>query len=403
MVLPVIRLAARRNSLHPWIYARMIRHPGRRPEPGTLVEVVSKEGAFIGRGFYNGHSRIGIRLLSEDPAEAIDEAFFRERLRRALHLRTEVLRIGEVSDAFRWVHAEADGLSGLVVDRYADLVVIEPYSAGYQGPLLEMVVEALRALSGGATIAVRPDAGNEQREHTRFAEAARRYPCPAGVSIREHRLRVDVDLKTGRKTGFFLDQRDNRARLAEIARGAEVVDAFCYTGGFALSALLGGARSALGIDLDADALRAARRNASKNGVEPRFEQADVFDVFRRMKQEGAQVDILVIDPARLAAIKEEIPAAQRKYHDLNRMGMELVRDGGLLVSCSCTGLISEAGFLSILTRAAAEAQRQLQVFAVTGAAGDHPWSTPFPEGRYLKAVFARVLPLPVPSDRSHAL
>ncbi|MBI4575462.1 MAG: class I SAM-dependent rRNA methyltransferase [Planctomycetes bacterium] len=395
MPLQVIHLSARRNSLHPWIYSRMVRHPRRRPAPGTLVEVVSREGAFVGRGVYNGASTIALRLLTENPGEDLDGAFFQRVLARALGLRTEVLRLPEVTDAWRWVHGEADGLSGLVVDRYADVVVVEPYSAGYAGETLGWVVEGIRGLAPGVRVAVRADPMTERRERFDLSEAARVHPAGAPVVVREHALRMEVDLQAGRKTGFFLDQRDQRSRVAALAAGRSVLDCFCYTGGFAIASMLGGARRAVGVDLDEAALATGRQNAGRNGVDVRFRRADAFEVLREMAgaAEGERPDLLILDPARQASLRAEMGRAARQYLDMNRLAMQAVLPGGLLLSCSCTGLVSEPEFLQTLTRAASEARVALQVLLVGGAAPDHPWTTPFPEGRYLKAVLARVLPL----------
>ncbi|MDN3512077.1 MAG: class I SAM-dependent rRNA methyltransferase [Candidatus Jettenia sp.] len=391
MTLPVISLKAKRNSLHPWIFDRMIRHPQKRLKPGTLVDVVSKEGVFIGRGIYNYKSNIGIRLLTENVSEPLNKEFFLRKLQQAKMLREEVLGIQKISNSYRLIHGESDGLSGLIIDKFADVFVIEPYSAGYVGTI-EWIVSSLQSLYPGARIAVRPDERTAAKEGIDFLSVAKDYPGPDFVEIKENLLQMRVNLETGHKTGFFLDQRENRLTLSQYCSGKEVLDCFCYTGGFAISAMLMGAKSATGIDLDEKALEMAQENARLNSVKVTFQHVNVFDYLRTMHAKGEQTDVLILDPAKLAGHKDEMKRAHRTYGDINRLGMQVIRPGGILLTCSCSGLVSEKDFLSILTRSAAEAGVVLQIFKVTGASSDHPFSTIFPEGRYLKAVFARVFP-----------
>ena len=391
MELPVISLKARRNSLHPWIFNRMIRHPQKRLKPGTLVEVVSKEGTFIGRGIYNYKSNIGIRLLTENISELLDREFFFKKFEQAKALREKILQIHKTSNCYRLVHGEADGLSGLIIDKFADAFVIEPYSAGYI-EVVDWLASSLQSLYPGSGIAVRPDERTAVKEGVDFSKIVKNYPGPDSLEIKENILRMKVNLKTGHKTGFFLDQRENRLTLSEYCHNKDVLDCFCYTGGFAISAMLAGARSATGIDLDEDALKTAEENVRLNSVKVTFQHVNVFDHLRMITSRGMQADVVILDPAKLAGCTEEIKRAHRTYGDINRLGMQAVRPGGILLTCSCSGLVSERDFLSILTRSAAEAGVVLQIFKITGASSDHPFSTVFPEGRYLKAVFARVFP-----------
>lgn len=391
MELPVISLKAKRNSLHPWIFSRMIRHPQQRLQPGSLVEVISREGSFIGRGIYNYKSNIGIRLLTGNTSEMLGSEFFFKKFEQAKILREEILGIHRTSNCYRLVHGEADGLSGLIIDKFADVFVVEPYSAGYIG-IMEWIVSSLQSLYPGSRIVVRPDERIAVKEGADFSRVARAYPGPDFLEIRENLLRMKVNLKTGHKTGFFLDQRENRFTLSQYCNGREVLDCFCYTGGFAISAMLAGAKSSAAIDLDEKALETARENAQLNSVKVTFQHANVFDHLRMMISKGMQADIVILDPSKLAGCTEEISRAHRTYGDINKLGMQVVSPGGILLTCSCSGLISEMDFLSILTRSAAEAGVVLQIFRVSGASPDHPFSTIFPEGRYLKAVFARVFP-----------
>jgi 23S rRNA (cytosine1962-C5)-methyltransferase len=377
----------------------MIRHPQKRLPPGTLVEVISKEGAFIGRGIYNYKSNIGIRLLTENISELLDDAFFFKKLEQAKTLREEILGISKTSNCYRLVHGEADGLSGLIIDKFADVFVVEPYSAGYLG-IMEWIASSLQSLYPGCRVVVRPDERNAIKEGVDFSEVTQKYPSPDFVEIKQNQLRMKVNLKTGHKTGFFLDQRENRLTLSQYCRDKEVLDCFCYTGGFAIAAMLAGARSATGIDLDENALETAQENARLNSVKVTFQHVNVFDHLRMMINKGMQTDVLILDPAKLAGCKEEIKRAHRTYGDINRLGIQVIRPGGILLTCSCSGLVSERDFLSILTRSAAEAGAILQIFKIAGASSDHPFSTIFPEGRYLKAVFARVFPYTIKKQPS---
>lgn len=391
--LPVVRLSARRNSLHPWIFQKMVKPPKERLAPGTLVTVVTESGEFVGRGIYNPVGGIGVRILTELESERLDRDFFSSRLRAAKHLREDILAIPEQSDSYRLVHGEGDGLSGLIVDKYADVLVIEPYSAGYVR-VADWLAEGLRELYPGCRVAVRPDARQAEREGVsqECEMLARRYPAPDSVTIRENTMRLKIDFKSGHKTGYFLDQRDNRREVAGLVKGRTVLDLFCYTGAFSISAALAGASSVTGVDLDEKALKTAAENSRLNGVKPAFLQENVFDHLRKRAEQKDQANLVIVDPSKLAGVRDEISRAKRTYGDLNRLAMKVVKPGGLLLTCSCSGLISEPDFLSILTRAAAEAGVLFQAFRVTGAAPDHPVSSHFPEGRYLKAVFARILP-----------
>ncbi len=390
---PRIQLKTDPFTHHPWIFQKMIQRPKYRLSPGTVVEVVSRQGAFVGRGFYHPSRTVAILLLTTHPSERIDEGFFRTRLETAKILREQILKISTRSNAYRLIHGEGDGLPGLVIDKFADVLVVEPFSAGYI-PFADTLFTILKELYPNATVCFRPDQKTEKQEGVSFQTLRKRYPCPQGVILKEHSLSMEVSLLTGHKTGYFLDQRDNRAMVAELSTGKEVWDLFCYTGGFGIAAALGGARSVTAVDLDEKALVIAQRNARLNQVTIDFIHEDCFDFLRRMEAEDRQADLVIVDPAKLALVREEIPRALRTYNDINRLAMGRVRTGGILVSCSCSGLVSEHQFLSVLTNAAREAQVELQMFRITGASPDHPVRTDFPEGRYLKVVFSRIVRFP---------
>lgn len=385
--LPLVRLKIERRARHPWIFRKMVERPPSGLPPGSLVRVEDRTGRACGLGFWNGHSQIALRMLSEDPGETVDGAWFARRIAAAVALRRDVLALDQVSDAWRVVHAEGDGLSGLIIDRFADALVVEFHAAGMWRHR-QWVLAALERAFPGARIFLAADSEIAAREGFRPPP-----PAPATeVEIHEHGLRFLVRPAGLHKTGFFLDQRDNRALFARFCAGKRVLDLCCNSGGFALYALArGGAREAIGVDLDAEALALARRNASRNGVRPRLVQADLFPWLRDAIANGERFEAVVLDPPKLTREREQVIPALKKYLDMNRLALQVLAPGGVLLSCSCTGLVSEAQFLEMLRRAAGYAGRALQILHVGGAGPDHPFLAEAPESRYLKAVLARVL------------
>lgn len=393
--LPRVVLRTQRQNRHPWVYRRMLEGPYEDLEPGTLVEAAARDGRFVGRGFYNPKSEIALRLLSEDFTANIDAAWFKRAIGQAVALRHEVLRLNAQNDAYRLVHSEGDGLSGLIADRFAGCVVLELFSAGMQLHL-EWVKAGFQEHFPDAEIIVRADHRSEKHEGVSMDG-----PPPSAKArdlvIQEGPMKFHVDLRRGHKTGFFLDQRENRARVAELCRDQDVFDGFCYTGGFALSAARAGARAVEAVELDEDAIALGERNRALNELPEervRFVQGNVFDVLRAHRTAGRAFSRLILDPAKLAISRQEIPKALSAYADMNRLGMRCLKPGGVLVSCSCTGLVSEEEFLEALRAAAGEANMELQILHISGAPPDHPWAVRMPEGRYLKAVYSRVKPLP---------
>ena len=385
-VLPVIQLKIERRSNHPWIFQKMVEKPVAKPRPGSLVDIVDNTGSWVGRGFYNGHSRIALRVLTEDPDETLDEAFFARRIRAAVALRRDLLRLDETTDAWRVVHSEGDGLSGLVVDRYDDLLVVEFFSAGAFRHR-EWIYAALRTEFPGCRFYSFAEDHVQKQESFDF----RAPDAPPPSVITEHGLKFRASPGSGHKTGFFADQRDNREYLTRFTQGRRVLDICCNSGGFAIYAKArGGAAEVIGIDLDEEILEVAEKNARLNDARVKFVQADLFHYLRDAHQRGEQFDVVILDPAKLTRDREQVVAALKKYNDMNKLAMQVIRPGGVLLTCSCTGLVGEEEFLDMIRRAAFYAGRTVQVLKVAGAGGDHPFMAHVKESRYLKAVFCRV-------------
>lgn len=385
--LPVVRLKIERRSNHPWIFQKMVEKPAAKPRPGSVVDITDNTGAWVGRGFYNGHSRIALRVLTEDRDEAIDEAFFMRRIADAVALRRDVLRLDEHTDAWRVVHSEGDGLSGLVVDRYGDLLVVEFFSAGAFRHR-EWIYAALREQFPGCRFYSFAEEHVQKQESFDF----RAPPAPEPSIVTENGLKFRATPGSGHKTGFFADQRDNREFLSRFTAGKRVLDICCNSGGFAIYAKArGGADEVTGIDLDEEILEVAEKNARLNHAKVKFTQADLFPYLRDAQQRGEQWDVVILDPAKLTRDRDQVIPALKKYNDMNKLAMQVVRPGGILLTCSCTGLVSEEEFLDMVRRAAFYAGRTVQVLKVAGAGGDHPFMAHVKESRYLKAVFCRVL------------
>lgn len=389
--LPTIRLRNAWTSTHPWIFQRLVEKPSLRPKPGSLVEVVGNDGGWIGRGFYNGHSRIALRLLETRPEVMVDADWFDARIAEAVHLRRDVLKLDAISDAWRVVHSEGDGLSGLVVDRYADLLVVEFFSAG-MFRYRQWVQQALERQFPGCRLHVFADAHVQKQESFDFSGS----PPAAPAVISEYGVRFQADPAAAHKTGFFTDQRENRRWLAQHAAGRRILDLCCNTGGFGIHAAVHGAREVVGVDIDAAVIQIARANARLNQITPRegrlrFVQADVFPWLRDAAANGERFDVVVLDPAKMTRDREQVIAALKKYLDMNKLALGVVAPGGLFATFSCTGLVSQEQFLEMLRRAAHYAGRTVQILQVAGAGADHPWRVDVPESRYLKAVFCRVV------------
>jgi len=356
---------------------------------GDVVTVYDRQNRLFGHGFYHAKSQIAVRMLSYEPGP-IDDAFFRDRLTQAIRWREKLFAGDEKTNVYRLVHAEGDALSGLIVERYAEWIAVEVFSLGvFQR--IEMLKRLLAELTGIDRFMVRADDRLEQIEGF-HVEPGLSDAVPLTLEVAESGIRFRVDLRGGHKTGFFADQRENRRRLAALAGRADLLDVCCYTGGFGLYAkTLGQADSVVGVDLDESALELAKRNANLNQQRIRYVHADAFGYLRQMQSSGHRYDVVVLDPPKFVGNRDEFAEGARKYSDLNTLGMMVLKPGGLLLTCSCSGSVSRQPFLDIVKAAAGRAGRQMQIIDQTGAGPDHPVMADCPESEYLKAVWARVL------------
>lgn len=401
LVSPWVQL--RSISNHPFIYRKMVRETDPAARPGDVVQVYDRDGHLLGRGLFNPRSQIAIRMLTRGDSP-VDDAYWRTQLDAAVRLRRQ-LRLDELTDAYRLVHSEGDGLSGLIVERYADCLVFEFFALGmYQR--WATLTRVLSDVLGPATQLERPDKATghwhvfgradgriENIEGFRISPREQASTgAPERITIREHEVRYRVDVRVGHKTGFFCDQRDNRRRLSQLCQDADVLDLCCYTGGFSLcAAKCGGARDVIGVDLDESAVALAQENANLNQLRVQYVYADGFTYVRQMLKNRRQFDVVVLDPPKLVNHRSEHDEALRKYHDFNALVMQVVRPGGVLLTCSCSGLLSREAFRGVVQRASYTAGRRVQRFDETGAAPDHPVMANCPESEYLKAQWLRVL------------
>jgi 23S rRNA (cytosine1962-C5)-methyltransferase len=395
--LPKVFLKPRRAqpffARHPWVFSGAVARAEGKPAPGAEVALVTEHGEFVARGLFNPSSNILVRLYGWDPQAPLDEAFWSQRLDEAIRLRRDVLKLVSPTSACRLVFSEADGLSGLVVDRYGDWLSIQLTSLALAARR-DLLARLLNEKLAPAGIWLRTEKGIREAEGLEIADglvSGDKPPRP--LIIEEHGLQYGVDIVEGQKTGFFLDQRDNRRELAKYVSGGRMLDVCCYSAGFAMNAARhGNAREVLAIDVSEPALTTARANVELNGLTQtiRFEKADSFTALEALRGMGEKFDVVVLDPPKLARHTRGIPEALRGYHSLNRLAMEVIGSDGVFVTCSCTGHVSTEMFEDTLTDAARSAKRRLQILEVRHAATDHPTSTTCRETNYLKCYIARV-------------
>jgi 23S rRNA (cytosine1962-C5)-methyltransferase len=390
-----VRLNARREKSlrhrHPWVYSGAIERVTGTQRPGDIVDVIDSRGTFLGRGYYNEASRITVRMLAWDD-RAIDDEFWHARVHASVRRRDSILAGGRTNGC-RLAHAEADFLPGLIIDRYAGVVVVQFLTAGVErvrGVILDAIVAATQA-SG---VFERSDTASRVREGLVASSGAIHGTVPPSVELIENGLRFQVNVESGQKTGFYLDQRDNRAAVAELCAGRNVLDAFCHTGAFGAYAARSGARAVTLLDSSASSLALGRSNVEHNandGCEIDVVQADVFEQLRAMRAADRRFDLIVLDPPRFATNRHQLDTALRAYKDVNRVALETLSPGGILATFSCSQAVDATAFTTAVAWAALDAGRDIQIIRRLGQGADHPVLASFPESEYLKGILCRVV------------
>jgi 23S rRNA (cytosine1962-C5)-methyltransferase len=379
----------RLSAGHLWVFSNEIDSdatPLAAFAPGDLAQVRSQRGQFLGHAYVNPHALICARILSRDPAHGIDRELIDERLRAALALRARLYR----EPYYRLVFGESDGLPGLVLDRYGDVLVGQIATAGMEA-LKETVGEAARALLSPAALYWKNDSAARQLEHLPQLAAAAFGEVPAEITAVEDGLRFAAPLTHGQKTGWFYDQTHNRSRLLRyLSRGARVLDVCSYAGAWAITALAAGAAAASCIDSSETALEFARRNAQANGVALQSIRADAFEAMKALHERAERFDVVVLDPPAFIKRKKDIPQGHAAYRKLNQLALALIEGEGLLVSCSCSYHLAPEELLTAIQTAARHTGRFVQILESGGQSPDHPVHPAIPETRYLKAFFCRV-------------
>jgi 23S rRNA (cytosine1962-C5)-methyltransferase len=373
---------------HPWIFSGAVDKVVGKPAAGDTVEITDAGGKPLALAAFSPTSQIRARVWTFDASSSIDAAFFRKRIEAALALR-DALPAAKHTNALRLVHGESDGLPGLVVDRYADVLVAQFLSAGVER-WRHAILDALMEVSGSEAVFERSDAEVRKLEglaaRVGFARGNRNASrCP----IIEHGLNFRVDVQEGQKTGFFLDQRENRQRIRALAQGRRVLDGFSYTGGFALAALAGGASHVTALESSAEALEVAKDNLAANPLDAAkiaFQKADVFAHLRVLRDQGQRYGLIILDPPKFAPTAAQAKNAARAYKDINLLAFKLLAPGGMLATFSCSGGVDAGLFQSIIAGAALDAGAEAKIVERFGAAADHPVALEFPEGEYLKGL-----------------
>ncbi|HUL40392.1 MAG TPA: class I SAM-dependent methyltransferase [Burkholderiales bacterium] len=389
----LILKAGREKSLlrrHPWIFSGAVERMQGTPESGDTVEVVTAKGKFLAHAAYSAHSQIAARVWDWNRDSRIDAEFFHSRLSRALAERSALVH---ETNAMRLVHGESDGLPGLVLDCYGDTLIMQVLSAGAER-WYQTCADIALELTGAARVFERSDAEVRHLEGLLPRVGVLRGSTPPPrIKVDEGRLQFWVDVKSGQKTGFYLDQRVNRARVGEFARDKEVLDCFCHSGGFALHALANGAKSILAVDSSEEALQLARANCDLNNAPQAktvWRKGDVFEKLRSLRDEARQFDLVILDPPKFAPTAAHVGKAARAYKDINLLAFKLLRPGGLLATFSCSGGISAELFQKIIAGAALDAGAEAQIVEFFFAGPDHPVALNFPEGLYLKGLLCRI-------------
>jgi len=376
---------------HPWVYRTEIAGIEGRPAAGDVVAVEDWRGRFLGKGFFNPVSMIGVRLFTRQRGEDIDTGFWYRRLAAAWNYRQKVLA-GAPTDSFRAVFGEADFLPGLIVDNYAGCLVIQTLSAGVDRHIQD-IAEILDGLVRPKAIYERNDSPTRDLEGLDRRSGFLKGQIEQPVMISENGLKFWVDVVKGQKTGHFLDQRENRAAIRPLVSGGRVLDCFCHTGGFGLHAAFYGAREVLGLDASAEAVKMARDNARLNGLENTctFTTANVFDALRELDRSGEKYDAVILDPPAFVKSRRALEGTVRGYKEINLRAFKILVPGGFLVTCSCSYHMPEELFLKTVIEAAKDARRTVRVIARRGQAPDHPWLAGYDESNYLKCFILQAL------------
>jgi 23S rRNA (cytosine1962-C5)-methyltransferase len=383
--------SARALSGHPWIYSSEVIQIPTGVTDGDIIPVYEKNGRFVGQGFVNTQSQILIRMLSRGPEKintAEEAAFFRSRLESCVRYRE---RLVSGTNAYRLVYSEGDGMPGLIVDRYDQVLVAQFLSIGMERRK-EMILGILAELTGCKGIFERSESSARQLEGLPPTQGVVWGSVDGPLQIDEYGVKYHVDVVGGQKTGFFLDQRDNRALVASLSKGKKVLNCFCYTGGFSIAAAKGGAAAVESLDISDDAIAMAERNAELNGVNDRcqWEAANVFDRLPQYVREERRYDVVILDPPAFTKSKASIPGAIRGYKEINLRALKLIEPGGYLVTCSCSHHLDIDTFKALVQDAANDAHRRTRVVTIRGAGPDHPLLLAAPETDYLKCMVIEV-------------
>lgn len=372
---------------HPWVFRKALEAVPRIPA-GSVVDL-TEGGKFVARGYFDPHSAISVRVLTRDPRQNIDADFFARRVGEALAERKALIDLTD-TDSFRLIHGEGDGLPGVIVDLYGRHAVLKLYSAGLT-PYRHLIVEAVKkAVPGLEGIIGRDEVGRDDADDEEGQGSGKMLfgkPAPDLLSIRERGATFLVDAYRGQKTGFFLDQRENRYLIRRLAKGRDVLNCFSFSGGFSVNAALGGANSVFSVDLDPDAIALARENFTRNGLAAEkydFLAADVFKIIQSFKEEGRTFDLIILDPPAFAKSQRAVQAAIDGYASLNRQALGILRPGGLLATASCSARVTPGDFMGAVREAAYKAGTDLALVEERYQPPDHPVRLQFPEGKYLK-------------------
>ena len=382
------KIGRRVENGHPWVFGNEVGLMEGDTAGGSIVEVHTHDKKFVGRGYINLQSQIVVRLLTRDRGEQVDEGFFYTRLQEAWEYRR---RIG-YTDNCRLVFGEADYLPGLIIDKFSDVFVLQTLSLGMDR-WKPAIADALQRIFKPRGIYERNDVPVRELEGLPQQKGFLSAPFDTGIVIEENGLKMHVDIENGQKTGYFLDQHDNRRAIRHIVKGADVLGAFCYTGSFETHAGFYGARSVLGLDISESAVAQAERNAELNGLSAicKYEAVNAFDALKQWSKDGRQYDVVMLDPPAFTKSRETIQKAITGYKEINLRGMKLVKRGGFLVTSSCTNLVSPELFLETIDLAAKDARRKLRQVTFRAQASDHPIIRDWENTNYLKFLIVQVL------------